>query len=300
MKKTFYFILVIILTGCGGQPGQENETTDAITITAVNYPLAYFAEAIGGELVNVVFPVPAGKDPVYWTPDEAALQVYQEADIILANGAGYAKWMEKVSLPESKIVYTADRLKDRYLAVNEATTHSHGPEGEHEHMGFAFTTWLDFEIATAQAKAVYEALLGTMPQHKEELNIRFKQLKIELESFDRKLIEYSKSVRGKAFVASHPVYQYFGQRYHFMIYNLHLEPDKIPSQHEWENLISILKEHQTGTMLWEAEPLPRIRQELEKINLNLVVFDPCSNKPETGDFMSVMRDNVSRLIGGGE
>jgi len=300
MKKVLYLIIMLAVAACSGWQGKKDKASGPVVIAAVNYPVAFFAEKIGGDLVRVEFPVPAGVDPAYWTPDEAALQVYQEADIILANGAGYAKWMEKVSLPESKIVYTADRLKDRYLAVNEAATHSHGPEGEHEHMGFAFTTWLDFEIATAQARAVYEALLGTMPQHKEELNIRFKQLKIELESFDRKLIEYSKSVRGKAFVASHPVYQYFGQRYHFMIYNLHWEPDKIPSQHEWENLISILKEHQTGTMLWEAEPLPRIRQELEKINLNLVVFDPCSNKPETGDFMSVMRDNVSRLIGGGE
>ncbi len=296
MKKAIYLIILLAVIACSGQQGK---TSGPVVIAAVNYPVAFFAEKIGGALVKVELPIPAGVDPAYWTPDEAALQLYQEADIILANGAGYAKWMEKASLPESKIIYTADRLNDRYLTVNETTTHSHGSEGEHEHMGFAFTTWLDFEIATAQAKAVYEALLGTMPQHKEELNVRFKQLKIELESFDRKLIEYSKSIRGKAFVASHPVYQYFGQRYHLEIYNLHWEPDKIPSQHEWENLISILKEHQTGTMLWEAEPLPKIRQELEKINLNLVVFDPCSNKPETGDFMSVMRENVASLLESG-
>jgi zinc transport system substrate-binding protein len=74
----------------------------------VNYPLKYFAERIGGDHVRVEFPAPADVDPAYWNPALAGISAFQKADLILLNGAGYAKWIAKVSLPRSKIV---DKLK---------------------------------------------------------------------------------------------------------------------------------------------------------------------------------------------
>jgi zinc transport system substrate-binding protein len=48
-------------------------------------------------------------------------------------------------------------------------------------------------------------------------------------------------------------------------------------------------------MLWDSGPLPEIRQELERIGLRVLVFDPCGNRPAEGDFMSVMWENVFGL-----
>ena len=62
-----------------------------LNVYVVNYPLKYFAERIGGPHVRVTLPVPAGEDPVYWTPTIAEITAYQQADLILLNGAGYAK-----------------------------------------------------------------------------------------------------------------------------------------------------------------------------------------------------------------
>ena len=71
----------------------------ALKVYTVNYPLAYFAERIGGDYVEVIFPAPPDIDPAFWTPDGATIGGYQNADLIILNGAGYAKWTEKVSLP---------------------------------------------------------------------------------------------------------------------------------------------------------------------------------------------------------
>ena len=38
-------------------------------IYAVNYPLKYFAERIGGDLFQVEFPAPGDVDPAFWNPD---------------------------------------------------------------------------------------------------------------------------------------------------------------------------------------------------------------------------------------
>ena len=65
---TFIFILLLII------PLQAN-AEDKLTIYAVNYPLAFFAEQIGGEDVDVVLPVPPGVDPAFWEPAIATIRL---------------------------------------------------------------------------------------------------------------------------------------------------------------------------------------------------------------------------------
>lgn len=45
-------------------------------------------------------------------------------------------------------------MKEKYIPLKDVATHSHGPEGEHVHTGLAFTTWLNFQMAIAQADAI--------------------------------------------------------------------------------------------------------------------------------------------------
>ena len=140
----------------GHPPGAQAEGTDSdlLTIYAVNYPLKYFAERIAGEHAKVVFPAPADEDPAFWTPDPDTIGAFQKADLILLNGAGYEKWIERASLPASKLVDTSVAMESSYVPLDEGVVHTHGPEGEHSHKGWAFTTWLDPMIAIGQAQAV--------------------------------------------------------------------------------------------------------------------------------------------------
>ena len=117
------FILFIIVFSV-----QNGTAAEPLNVYVVNYPLKYFAKRIGGDHVRVNFPVPANVDPAYWNPDLANISDYQRADLILLNGAGYAKWTAKVSLPRSKMVDTSSQFKDRYMTTKEVMTHSHGGE----------------------------------------------------------------------------------------------------------------------------------------------------------------------------
>jgi zinc transport system substrate-binding protein len=48
-------------------------------------------------------------------------------------------------------------------------------------------------------------------------------------------------------------------------------------------------------MLWEKPPLPEIAQQLDSMGIAIVVFDPCANRPASGDFLSVMQANIANL-----
>ena len=170
MKLLFIFCLICLVssTSCQKEDQEREEKSDqAFQVVSVNYPLHYFAQRIGGDFIQAVYPIPADGDPAYWKPDEKAIGIYQKADLILDNGADYAKWMSKVSLPTSRIINTSNAFKDEYIQLTMGTTHSHGPEGDHVHKGYAFTTWLNLKLAIEQADAIKTRLIQVLPEQKE-------------------------------------------------------------------------------------------------------------------------------------
>ena len=96
---TFFRAIAVALTLLAGTAA----AADKPVIAAVNYPLAYFAERLGGDAVEVLFPVPADRDPAFWRPKLAEIAAIQQADVIALNGAGYAGWTTKASLPRSRV-----------------------------------------------------------------------------------------------------------------------------------------------------------------------------------------------------
>jgi zinc transport system substrate-binding protein len=274
---------------------QKSLAAEHLTVYVVNYPLKYFAERIGGEHVKVVFPAPAEVDPAYWIPDTATIAAYQQADLILLNGAGYAGWVDKVSLPRSKLINTSRDFRDQYITIESAVTHSHGPGGAHAHEGAAFTTWIDFELAARQAKAVADAFRRRKPGLGETFQNNYSALEIDLMKIDQSIKGVTSKDASKPFIGSHPVYDYFAGRYGLNMKNVHWEPDEAPTDAQWAELQTMLAKHPAQWMIWEEEPMKKSAERLKEIGLNSLVFDPCGNIPDQGDFLSVMRQNVENL-----
>jgi zinc transport system substrate-binding protein len=268
---------------------------EKLTVYVVNYPLQYFAERIGQAHVNVVFPAPADIDPAYWMPNAKTISDYQQADLILLNGAGYARWVNKATLPRSRMVNTSAGFKTHYIEADEIVTHSHGSEGEHAHESLAFTTWIDFELAARQAKAVADALSRKEPDLREMFQRNYGTLEKDLIKIDRQLKKFTSKDSSKPLIGSHPVYDYFARRYVLNMKSVHWEPDEVPHGKQWAELKAILAKHPAQWMIWEGKPMKESAEKLKAIGVDSLVFDPCSNKPDQGDFLSVMRQNVENL-----
>lgn len=265
------------------------------SVYVVNYPLRYFAEQIGGPEVRVSFLAPADGDPAFWKPAPEQVAAYQTADLILLNGASYAKWVPKVSLPASRMVDTSASFADRYIDLEGEVTHSHGPEGEHQHGTVAFTTWLDMTLALEQARAVKDAFAKRWPEHKTRFEERFRRMEQDLRALDAAIEAIVAAVPDRLVVFSHPVYQYFERRYGAKGKSVHWEPDQMPDEAMWTDFEQFLSKHPTTWMLWEGEPDPKIVAKLKEFGVESVVVDPCGNVPDEGDFLSVMHQNVAAL-----
>jgi len=292
----FAFFLVIALS-CKDKTQvkseQKKEYTPSIYVS--NYPLQFFTKSITGDKLEIIFPGKESNDPANWQPKPEQISSLQNADLIIINGASYEKWMENISLSASKVVNTTAKAEDKLIKYKEAVTHSHGPEGEHAHMGTAFTTWLDFSLGRLQAKAIYESLILHFPEHKESFLTNYQKLDAKLKSLDEQLIEIISKKPEAAVVFSHPVYQYFEKRYHVHGHSVHWEPETVITTDLWHDLEHAVDDHKVEWMVWENEPKAATEKYLEDKGIRSIVFNPCGNVPETGDFLSVMNNNMSEL-----
>ena len=168
-KTILIAVSVVFFLACKPDDKVAGKKAGKPQVFTVNYPLAYFANRIGGELIAVHFPEING-DPAFWKPKAKDVHAFQGADLILINGATYANWTTKVSLPESRIVNTSAGFRDRFIEVKEDLTHKHGQDGGHSHTGTAFTTWLDLKQAEQQATTIRDTLIKLLPNSERAIN----------------------------------------------------------------------------------------------------------------------------------
>lgn len=294
--KAVLLLPLLLLAACKpAEPAATPSASGKPKVLSANYPLHAFASRLGGDAIEAVFPAPADGDPAFWQPDDAALAAFQQADLILLNGATYSKWADKASLPTARSVDTSFAFKDRFIQIEEATPHSHGPEGEHSHAGTAFTTWIDLSQAVQQADAVRAALDRLLPDQAAAIDARFATLKAELEALDTRLLKVGERLARAPLVASHPVYHYWARRYGFKLQSVLWEPETVPDNKALAELQTLLAKHPAKWMIWEGAPAQDSIAKLQALGLQSVVFDPCGNRPDEGDFFTVMAANVAAL-----
>lgn len=291
IRALFLGAVALVVSGCASAPATSS---GPLSVYTVNYPLAYFAERIGGERVDVVFPTMDG-DPANWAPAAADIAAYQRADLVLLNGAGYAGWTELVALPADKTVNTSANFVQRYISEAEES-HSHGSDTEHQHEAeTAFTTWLDPQLAIEQAAAIRDALSTRRPALAAEFQAGFESLRSDLRALDNDLVKLFSELDDTPVMFSHPVYQYLERRYELDGESVHWEPEEPPDDRELIRFAERLVAHPALLMIWEGNPSEQSVSALAAMGVTSVAFDPCGNRPEQGDYLTVMRENVAGM-----
>ena len=293
MKPLRNILLGLALSWAAGTAAADEK----LAVYAVNAPLAYFAERLAGDHADVVMPVPPGRDPAFWRPSIADISAVQSADLILLNGAGYAQWTTKTSLPRAKLVDSARGFAEAFI-VTETITHSHGPEGEHSHQGIASHTWLDFAQAAQQAEAVANALTRRLPGETESIAAALTALRADLAALDARARALGERFAGVVLIASHPRYQYLARAYGLTIESLEWEAGETPTSDQWLAFDDLVADSGARALIWEGQPSEEAAAALAKRSLAGSVFATGSNHgPGELDFIALMQRNLDDLEG---
>ncbi len=270
------------------------EGADKVNAVAVNYPLHYFAERIATDSFSIDYLVAPEVDPAFWEPDDKALVAFQKADIVIRNGADYAKWMQVVTLPSTTMVDTSRAFSDRLIKV-EGGAHSHGDGAVHSHAGVAFTTWIDFSQAAMQAEAIAKRMTRYAPAEAKKIAENLAALKADLGELDQKMKSLAEKLRDRSFAVSHPIYQYWSRAYGIKIDALEWEPDMKLGEKEIADLKAVIAKSNPQWMIWEGTPGDENVKALAQLGLSSLVFSPAANRPDEGDWLEVMHQNIKNL-----
>ena len=156
-------------------------------------------------------------------------------------------------------------------------------------------TWLDPKLAVEQARAVADAFSKRRPRQRDVFMRNLDLFERDLESVDQRLEKIAAQLGQAPLLYSHPVYQYLEARYRLNGRSLHWEPGQTPDPAMWQELEMLLETHRARLMIWEAAPRAETQRRLAALGLAIAVYAPCSNRPEAGDWLSVMESNVAGL-----
>ena len=304
MNRAVVTVLVAAMllgAGCGKKAPTSAAPTGKPSVYTTFYPTKYFAERIGGDLIDVVCPVPADQDVIFWMPDAKAILAYQKADLVIINGAEFCKWVQRVSLPASRVVNTARPFEADFITFGHAPVHSHGEGGKHAHEGLDGHTWVDPVNAKRQADEIRKALVKRFPKQKAAFEKGFGLLAQDLEALDTQLKAYQTTYKNQPLLASHPAYNYIAKRYGWNLVSLDLFPEEMPSDEAMQGIKEVLKTHPTKYLIWETYPKKEIAERLQKeLGLVSIEFSPCELLSDAEldagtDYLTVMQRNLKNI-----
>src|SRR3989338_3045966 len=226
MKKVFSLLLLSsLLVGCSPEHVQESET---LQVAASIYPLAFFAEQIGGDWVEVTSLVPQGLEPHDYEPSPNDLKAIYDADLVIYNGASLEPWIDDLE----------SELAQDDVALFEAAGYVELiPLNEEENSEWDPHIWLD----PMRAKLIVESLASTMTNldadNAETYQNNAKVIMAELDKLDEdfRMNLALLSCSAREFVTAHAAFAYLTERYELtMIPISGINPQDEPSIKELE------------------------------------------------------------------
>jgi zinc transport system substrate-binding protein len=279
-------IVAAALTGCGGS---DDAGGGRQTVVAAFYPLAWAAERIGGDGVEVINLTPPGAEPHDIELSARDVERIRDADLVVYVGQGFQPGVEEA----------AQATNGRTLDVLDGQALTHGSAG-HDHGGEESGAddpdphvWLD-PMRFAEIVERLGSELGAQP--------RASELASDLRTLDRELRRGLADCERREIVTSHAAFGYLAARYGLeQIPITGIEPEAEPSARELEDVVEEVREHGATTVFVERLVSPRLAETVAReTGAKTAVLDPLEGLTDEQlaggeDYLSVMRDNLAAL-----
>jgi zinc transport system substrate-binding protein len=286
--RVIALVAAAVLAGCGGS---GDEGSDARTVVASFYPLAYAVEQIGGSDVDVTNLTPAGVEPHDLELTARDVQRIREADVVLYLDEGFQPAVEDAVEGADGVV--VDLLRGLPLRVPEGHDEHADEEAEHETETSDPHVWLDPVLYARIARRIGEEL------GREEQANAFAE---RLESLDRELSRTLRSCRKREFVTSHAAFGYLAARYGLeQVPIAGVSPEAEPTPRALKEVVEHVREVDATTIFFETLVSPRVAETVAReVGARTAVLNPLEGLDDTeiargDDYFSVMRANADAL-----
>ena len=269
MKKTLIAGLLIIFLY-----SPQEASARPLRVFVSILPQKYFAEKIGGDLVDVAVMVEPGANPQTYEPKPKQMLALAKTSIYLAIGVPFeTTWLAKIAAtnPNMLVVHTDAGIKKIPMMAHhresELEEDRHGIQDPH--------VWLSPPLVIIIAENMLQAFIKVDPAHRLIYEKNYSSFVKELVALDA---EIRATFRGKGkaveFMVFHPAWGYFAQAYGLEQFPIELE-GKQPKAAELQRLIQYAKQRGIKVIFAQPQFSRQAAQAItESIGGQIVLADP--------------------------
>jgi zinc transport system substrate-binding protein len=283
-------ICCALLVACRSQ---ATAPSGKVQVVASFYPLAYLAERVGGEGVNVRTLVEPGVEPHDWEPAPGDVKAIRGSQVFVYHGAGMDPWAARVvrDLPEGRPVVVEGT---RGIGRDEGAPGSgeaHDGEGQDPHL------WLDPLLYAREAEAIAAGLTAADPAGRDVYAANLVKLTGDLEALGKEMAAGLKDCRRRTIVTSHAAFGYLADRFDLKQVGIAgIDASTEPSPARMRELVELVRREGVTHVFFEALVSPALSDTLAReTGAQTLVLDPIEGPTGGGDYLTLMRQNLGNL-----
>lgn len=330
MKKKLISLGLIIgmlftFAGCKSKNDLDDDKGERLRVGVTIYPLKDFAEAIGGDKVEVFSIIPDGSDAHSFDPKPKDLNDLVKSDIFIYNGLGMEEWIDSVLTTvegkDIKIVEAGHGVDE--ISLSEEDSHEHAEESEeehdhdhehaeeseehseeehdhdhdHDHGGVDPHTWLSLSNAIIEAENIKNAFSEIDPENKDYYEQNFENLKKEFNSLYEEYLPKFNELTNKDFVTGHAAFGYLCRDFGLTqnsIADVFGEGELTPKN--LQALINYSKENGVNTIFSESTASEKEAETLAKeVGAQVVKIYSLETKEDNMTYLEGMKYNLETI-----
>lgn len=289
MPKYFFavFILFVVfgglifaLSGNRSTPGSG----DRMLVSASFYPLAFLAQEIGGNKVDVFTVTKTGTEPHDYEPTAQDIVRITESRILLLNGARLEPWKDN-------ILRIANKETTTVVIMSEWMEETNDPH-----------FWLSPKLMKTMAEKVSKAMQEADTKNASYYSENESALQEKLTALDKDFTEGFSSCGKRDIVTSHDAFGYLARAYGLrQIPIAGLSPDAEPSPKTLADISVFVRKNGIQYIFFESLTSPKLSETLAKeTGAKTLVLNPLEGltKDELSagkNYISEMRNNLTNL-----
>ncbi|MFY9326167.1 MAG: metal ABC transporter substrate-binding protein [Candidatus Nanopelagicales bacterium] len=287
---------------------------DEISVVASFYPLAYVTEAIVQDLASVSTIASGSSEPHDFelSPSDVAKIVSSDFAIYIPEfmpsfDAALNDLASEQIIDATNGITLLESDHDEHGYEEEDDDDEHGEEehgheedDDHAHENGDPHVWLNPLNMVIVAKQIAATLTRAYPELAVELNSN-------LANFETQMIELDNSYKTalaeceiKTLLVSHEAFGYLVDQYGFTQLGISgISPEAEPSPARLAEVAKVAREISATTIYHETIVDPSVANALaEEVSIVSAVLDPIESKPEMGDYLYAMEQNLEALVQG--
>lgn len=288
MKKKSFIVLVLLIASftlfaCTNK--KQNNSDEKIKVMVTIYPLKEFAEAIGGNKIEVKVMVPEGSEPHDFEPKTKDLAELNNSKIFVYNGLGMEDWLDKVlgTIEDKEKVQIADSSKDVDTIKTEGKLDPH--------------IWLSLKEAKKQALNIKNALVKIDDKNKDFYEENYNKLAKDMDA----LLESNKKrfdgLKNKDFVTSHAAFGYLCR-------DFELEQKSVedvfgegePTPQKLKEIVEFSQKNNIKTIFMENAESTKLSETLAKeVGANVKKIYTIESKEDNKSYIEAMTVNLDNI-----